>query len=602
MENRQIAAALRELADLLEIAGEDRFRVSAYRRASETIRHEARPLAALAARHQLQSLPGIGPAIGAEITEMLTTGGFAHLEAMRAAFPAVVIALMRVPGIGPKTAATLHARFNLPDLAAYEQAFQSGALTTIKGIGPHREAEILSGLHARIANAGRILLGTGIGIAAQLIADFHARLPDVPLVPIGSLRRWVPTLGDVGLLAATDAPDAALDLFATLPDVLAVVRRDADTIRVRLIDGAEAACITRPAATAGGALLWLTGNTTIGDQPGFQEALAAYTEARGFTLDSSGLRRGGQMIEGDESRAFAALGLPFIPPELRDGGEALETIIRSGVPRLVTLDDIRGDLHTHSVWSDGTGTITEMVAAADERGYTYYGISDHSYSLRIANGLDPERLRQQRAEVDALHSSLTVLCACETEVHSDGHLDLDDTVLATLDYAIASVHSGQRGDRETVTRRTLAAISNPYIDIIAHPTGRMPLHREPMDLDLDAVIEAAVRTETSLEINADFHRLDLDAPHAQHAADAGVIITINSDAHSPAGLNNMRFGVMAARRAWLRPEQILNCWPVEEILARRARRIAGNQIAAKTPGKGSNAEVAEVAERADERK
>ncbi len=575
MENRQIAAAFRELADLLEIAGEDRFRVSAYRRASDTIRHEARPLAELAARHQLQTLPGIGPAIGAEITEMLTTGGFARLDAMREALPAVVIALMRVPGIGPKTAASLHARFNLPDLASYERAFEAGAMKGVKGIGAHREAEILSGLRARIATAGRILLGTGVGIAAKLIADFHDRLPDVPLVPIGGLRRWAPTLGDVDLLAAMDAPTSALDAFAALPDVLQVVRRDADAVRVRLIDGAEAECITRPAATAGGALLWLTGNKAVGDQPGFREALATYAGARGFTLDASGLRRGDQMIEGDEQDAFAALGLPFVPPELREGGEALEAIIASGVPRLVEPDDIRGDLHTHSVWSDGTGTIAEMVAAARERGYAYYGVSDHSYSLRIANGLDPERLRQQRAEVDALHADITVLCASEMEVHSDGRLDLDDAVLATLDYAIASVHSGQRGDRATVTRRTLAAISNPYVDIIAHPTGRILLHREPMDLDLDAVIAEAVRTETSLEINADYHRLDLDAPHAKRAADAGVIITINSDAHGPAGLGNMLFGVMAARRARLTPAQVLNCWPIEEILARRARRIAG---------------------------
>jgi len=575
LENRQIAAAFRELADLLEIAGEDRFRVSAYRRASDTIRHEGRPLADLAARRQLQSLPGIGPAIGAEIAEMLTTGGFARLDAMRAALPLVVIALMRVPGIGPKTAATLHARFNLPDLPAYEQAFQAGALKGVKGIGVHREAEILSGLHARIATAGRILLGTGIGIAARLIADFHAQLPDIPVEPIGSLRRWMPTLGDVDLLAATDAPDAALDCFATLPDVLAVLRRDADAIRVRLIDGAEAECITRPTATAGGALLWLTGSKTTGDQPGFREALAAHAEARGFTLDGTGLRRGARMIEGDERAAFAALGLPFIPPELREDGQVLDRVLRSGVPRLIELADIRGDLHTHSVWSDGTSTIAEMAAAAQERGYSYYGVSDHSYSLRIANGLDAERLRQQRAEVAALHAGITVLCACETEVHSDGHLDLDDDALGALDYAIASVHSGQRGDRATVTRRTLAAIANPYVDIIAHPTGRMPLHREPMDLDLDAVIAEAMRTETSLEINADSHRLDLDAPHARRAAEAGVVITINSDAHNSAGLGNMIFGVMTARRAWIAPEQVLNCWPADEIRARRARRIAG---------------------------
>jgi len=574
LENRQIAAAFRELADLLEIAGEDRFRVSAYRRASDTIRHEARPLAELAAHHQLQSLPGIGPAIGAEITEMLTTGTFARLKAMREALPPVVIALMRVPGIGPKTAATLHARFNLPDLPAYEQAFQAGALKTVKGIGVHREAEILSGLHARIATMGRILLGTGVGIAARLIADFHVLLPDVALEPIGSLRRWMPTLGDVDLLATTDAPDAALDCFAMLPDVLTVVRRDADAIRVRLIDGAEAECITRPMATAGGALLWLTGSKTVGDQPGFREALAALAEKQGFTLNGTGLRRGTRMIGGDERAAFAALGLPFIPPELREDGNVLETILRSGVPRLIELADIRGDLHTHSVWSDGTSTIAEMAAAAQGRGYGYYGVSDHSYSLRIANGLDVARLRQQRAEVAALHTGITVLCACETEVHSDGHLDLDDAALGALDYAIASVHSGQRGDRAIVTRRTLAAIQNPYVDIIAHPTGRMPLHREPMDLDLDAVIAEAVRTETSLEINADSHRLDLDAPHARRAAEAGVVMTINSDAHNVAGLDNMIFGVMTARRAWITPDKALNCWPAEEILARRARRVS----------------------------
>lgn len=574
MENRQIAAAFRELADLMDIAGEDRFRVSAYRRASDTIRRESRPLAELAARHQLQSLPGIGPAIAAEIAEMLTTGQFARLTAMREALPAVVIALMHVPGIGPKTAATLHARFNLPDLESYERAFQAGALKTIKGIGAHREAEILSGLQARIATAGRLLLGTGISIAETLIADFHARLPDVPLLSIGSLRRWAPTLGDVDLLAATDSPDTALDHFAALPDVLETVRRDPDAIRVRLIDGAEAECITRPTATVGGALLWLSGNKSAGDHQGFREALAAYAAERGFTLDSSGLRHGDAMVEGDERAAFAALGLPFIPPELRESGQVLDKVITSGIPRLLELADIRGDLHTHSVWSDGTGTIAEMIAAAQERGYSYYGVSDHSYSLRIANGLDPGRLHQQRAEVEALHPAITALCSCEMEVHSDGRLDLDDAVLATLDYAIASVHSGQRGDRETVTRRTLAAVGNPYVDIIAHPTGRMPLHRAPMDLDLDAVIAEAVQTETSLEINADYHRLDLDAPNAKRAAAAGVILTINSDAHNPAGLGNMLFGVMTARRAWLTPNQILNCWPVEEILARRTRRIA----------------------------
>jgi DNA polymerase (family 10) len=572
LDNRHIAAAFRELADLMDLAGEDRFRVSAYRRASDTIRHESRPLAEMKTLHALQTLPGIGPAIAAEIQEMLTTGRYRRLEEMRAAMPAIVIALMHVPGIGPKTAAQLHATLQLPDLPAYERAFQAGALRGIKGIGARREAEILSGLRARIVNEGRILLGTGVAIAAQLMADFTARLPGVTLTPVGSLRRWSPTLGDVDLLAATDDPDAALDTFAALPDVLRVVAREPDRVRVYLIDGAEAECVTRPPRTAGGALLWLTGDKTTPERLGFREAFAAHATERGFTLDTMGLRRGETFVEGDEQAAFDALGLPFIPPELREGGDALEQIIANGLPRLVGIEDIRGDLHTHTVWSDGNASVAEMAAAARERGYQYYGVSDHSHSLRIANGLDAARLRQQAEEI-AVVADIRVLRACEIEVHNDGHLDLDDSALAALDYAIASVHSGQRGDRAVVTARTLAAIANPYVDIIAHPTGRMPLHREPMDLDFEAVFAEAARTETALEINADSHRLDLDAPLAKQAAAAGVVITINSDAHSTAGLGNMPFGVMTARRAWLTPEQILNCWPGEDILARRARRI-----------------------------
>lgn len=573
MDNRRIAAALHELAELLELAGEDRFRVGAYRRASETVRHEQRPVAELTTLHGLQTIPGVGPAIAADIQELLATGSLARLEQLRQEFPPMLIALMHVPGIGPKTAAVLHHRFNLPDLAAYERAVVAGELRDVKGIGARREADILSGLRARVQTEGRLLLGTGVRVASQLIADVAARLPDVTLTPVGSLRRWAPTLGDVDLLAATDAPEEALDVFSTLPDVLTVIARDVDRVRVRLFDGVEATCITRPVARAGGALLWLTGDKTVGTHRGFRDALAAHADARGFTLDDTGLRHGDRYVEGDERAAFEALDLPFIPPELREG-TAFEAIRADGVPRLIEIADIRGDLHMHTVWSDGTGTVAQMAAAAHARGYAYLGISDHSRSLPIANGLDAERLRQQAEEIAGVQSAIRVLRASEIEVRSDASVDFDTETLSRLDYAIASVHSGQRGDRAIVTGRTLAAIANPYIDIIAHPTGRILLHREQMSLDIDAVINAAIAHTTALEINADYHRLDLDPTYARQAAQAGVILTINSDAHSPDGLDNMIFGSMMARRAWLTPEQVLNCWPAEEILARRARRLA----------------------------
>jgi DNA polymerase (family 10) len=587
LQNREIAALFREYSELLNLAGEDRFRVAAYRRASDTIRHEERPLAELAARRQLQSLSGIGPAISAEIDEILETGTWERLEELRTAMPRVLLELTRVPGLGMKTATALHANLQLPDLAGYEAAIRGGALKGFKGIGARREAEILSGLQARLSNAGRHLLGTGIHAAARLTQQFSARLPAVAMTPIGSIRRWSPTVGDVDFLAATDDPEVTLDAFGQLPDVHHVLHRDADRVRVQLIDGLQAECITRPVSHAGGALLWLTGNrssqqaagstdvSTQAADTGFREALATYAAARGFTLDGTGLRQGDTYVDGDEAVAFAALGLPFIPPELREGGLALDHILRSGVPRLVELMDVRGDLHTHTEWSDGTGTVTEMIAAAAARGYQYYGIADHSQTLKIANGLTPERLHTQRTEIAAAANGIRVLQGCEIEVRSDGSLDLDDATLAALDFAVASVHSGQRGDRSVVTERTLRAMASRYVDIIAHPTGRLILHREPMDIDIDALIAGAIQTQTALEINGDYHRLDLDPPLARKAASAGVVISINSDAHSIDGLTSMLFGVQMARRAWLTPEQVLNCWPVEDILARRARRVSG---------------------------
>lgn len=577
MENRQIAAALHELAELLELSGDEGFRVAAYRRASDTVRRVAEPLAEVAARGELTHLSGVGTGIAADITELLATGHLARLDQLRLALPTALIALTRVPGIGPKTAAALHARLNLPDLPAYADAIQHGALRGMKGIGARREEDILSGLRARMGAAGRLLLGTAYRLYIQLTTDFAIHCPDVAVQPIGSLRRFAPTVGDVDVLATTDDAMRALDAFAALPDVLEVTKRTADTCAVRLIEGGTAEMIVRTPARAGGALLFLTGNKTTDSGSGFREALVTHAAARGFTLDTQGLRRGETWVEGDETAAFAALGLPDIPPELREGADALNTIIAAGLPRLVTLTDVHADLHTHTIYSDGTGSVAEMAAAAAAHGYAFYGISDHSVSLKIAHGLDATRLREQAAEIAVTETPVRLLRSCEVEVLSDGRLDLDTATLAALDYAIASVHSGQRGDRAAVTARTLAAIRNPYVDIIGHPTGRLLLHREPMDLDLDAVIAAAAEAGTALEINADYHRLDLDAPYARRAADAGVILTVNSDAHSPDGLDNMRFGVMTARRAWLPPAALLNCWPADDMLARRARRLSASK-------------------------
>lgn len=559
LSNPRIAALLREYADLLELRGESAFRTLAYRRGADAIAGLDRPAANLSAA-ELQAIEGIGKGISGTIVEISQHGTFGPLDELRQVIPASVIRFTDLPGVGVKTAARLYELLGVATLDALQEAADAGKIAATKGLGARTEQTVRDGLAQLALYAGRHGIGAALPMAEHLLRLLRER--GVPRVSIaGSLRRWADTVGDIDLLAIAADPGALFDIFAALPLVSEVSERGERAIRVILDDGLSAQLGVVNADQWGGTLVaWSSAE-------GHRVALRELADERGlgdpFALPFA-----------EEADFYAALGLPVIPPELREGRGEVAAALAGKLPKLITRDDLRGDFHSHSTWSDGRATIAEMAAAAIERGYAYLGVSDHTHSLTVANGLDETRLRAQWLEIDRLNAELApfrLLKSAEVEIRRDGSLDLPDSVLAELDIVIASLHSGLRGDRATVTGRILQAINNPHVDIIAHPSGRIVGGRGGADYDWDAVFAAAAATGTALEINAAPERLDLTAETARRALDAGVLLTIDCDAHSIANLDLMPFGIGVARRAWATAAQVLNTRSLDDVLAWAAR-------------------------------
>lgn len=553
--NPEIAGLLREYADLLELRGESAFRTQAYRRGAEAIGGLDRPAAGLSAA-ELQGIEGIGKGISLTIVEIARRGTFGPLEELRQVIPASVIRFTDIPGVGVKTAARLYEVLGVATLDDLHDAAEEGRIGQAKGLGARVERTVLDGLAQLAVYAGRRSIGAALPLGTLLVRLLHER--GVARVELsGSLRRWAETVGDINLLAATIDPGPVLDTFAALPPVREVVERREDTIRVTLDNGLEAQLrVTTPARWGSALVAWSS-------TEGHREALRELGQERGI---------GDPFAQSfaEEADLYAALGLPLIPPELREGRGEVAAALAGRLPQLITVADIRGDLHSHSTWSDGDATIAQMAEAAIGRGYAYLSVSDHTHSLVVANGLDEARIRAQWQEIDRLNAELApfrLLKSAEVEIRRDGTLDLPDEVLAGLDLTIASLHSGLRGDRATVTGRLLRAINSPHVDIIAHPSGRIVGGRAGADYDWEAVFAAAVATGTALEINAAPERLDLNDETARRALDAGVTLTIDCDAHSIANLDLLPFGVAVARRAWVTPGRVLNTRPLEEVLA-----------------------------------
>ncbi|HEU5430652.1 MAG TPA: helix-hairpin-helix domain-containing protein [Thermomicrobiales bacterium] len=549
--NAAVATLLDRYGALLAFTGERSFRARAYHNAADAIRSTPEPVADLAAAGRLREIPGIGEGIAQAIGSILATGRFGLLDELAAQYPLSLLELTQVPGVGVKTASRLFHELGVADLVALETAARDGRVRATKGMGAKLEATILAGLEALSRRTGRASIGVALPAAQRLLGDLAAALPSARIAIAGSVRRMEATIGDINLVIAAADRERAMGLAQALPG-FAGAERDGDRLRVALPIGLAADLVFTPPDRFGTTLVEATGN-------------AAHLALLGSPLP----------IAADEAAIYAAHGHPWIPPELRQG--TVEFARAADIPGLVVISDIVGEFHCHSTWSDGGAKIAAMLAAAADRGYRVLAITDHSQSLGVANGLSPERLRLQRDEVDKLDGTdgVRLLQGAEVEVSRDGRLDYANDVLARLDIVVASLHSGLRQPQAQLTNRLLGVLANSNVDIIAHPSGRLIERREGGDFDWPRVFAAATQSGTALEINADPARLDLDDRRAAAALAAGCLLTINCDAHHPDGFGSMKYGIAVARRAWARPDDILNCWPVaktEAWLRERGRR------------------------------
>lgn len=572
MTNREIAEIFSSIGDIMDILGENRFKVLAYRRAAENIMSLGQDLRSFWRAGTLQEISGIGQAIAEKIDELFSTGRLEFYERLQEQVPAGVVSLLQIPDVGPKTVKLLWEELGVQSVTDLEAAARAGRLRTLRGLGARSEAKILAGIEILNRRSDRISLGTAWPVAAELLEGVRTTCSEVQEVAVaGSLRRMRATIGDIDLLAASEAPASVMRAFVALPAVAEVILSGPTKTSVRLHNGLQADLRVLEPDRWGTALQYFSGSQA------HNVRLRELAVKRGLSLSEYSFKRedGSEILCRDEAQVYETLGLPWIPPELREDQGEIQAALAGELPDLVEREAIRGDLHVHTDWSDGTSTLAEMAEAARELGYEYLVISDHSQSLGIARGLTAERQREQRAEIDALNerwNDFRLLQGCELEIKADGSLDLPDDVLARLDLVVASLHTSQRQDQEQITRRMLNAVTNPYVDVIGHPSGRILGQREESAVDLDAVIDTAATTGTALEVNSTPSRLDLDDVHVRRAIGLGVKIAINSDAHHPDGLDNLAYGVATARRGWATAADVLNTMTLDELLAWKGAR------------------------------
>ncbi len=558
MANRELVNIFTEIADLLEIKGEDAFRVNAYRKAARALDGLTEDVADLLAGGRLKDVPGIGKGTLEKITQFLTAGRIDLHEELLASIPEGLPALLQIPGLGPKKVQAAWRKLGVEGIEDLKRVIASGELAALSGFGAKSVENIRAGIEFLERSAGRTPLGVAWPMATELVEALKAAAKVRTVEIAGSLRRGRETIGDVDLLCSGDDGARIIAAFTSL-EAVAEVRAAGETKATVLVDTPEGDALqvdlrVVPAESFGAALQYFTGSKE------HNVRLRELAARKGWKLNEYGLFDGEKAIAGrDEAGIYARLGLPLIPPELREDRGEIENA--AALPVLIETGDIRGDLHMHSTHSDGRNTIEEMVAAARQRGYEYIAICDHSKTEVIANGMSADRLLRQIEEIRTLNKRLkgiTVLAGCECDILGDGSLDFPDEVLAECDLVVASIHMGMGQDRARVTGRTIRAMENPYVTIIGHPTGRLLGEREAMDLDMDAVFRAAADTHTALELSASWHRLDLKDTHARQAAAAGVMMAINTDAHRIEQLDYMPYGVRTARRGWVTKESVLN--------------------------------------------
>lgn len=563
MDNRAIAQVLGEIADLLEIKGDNAFKIRAYRSASETIAAWPEAVSRLD-DPQLRGIPGIGKDLAARIRELAESGTSSYYADLLAQFPRTILDLLRLQGVGPKTVALLYTALNISSVETLAEAARDGRLRSLKGMGPKKEALILKAIEEREKDVGRHLLADTATVSAELVDYLRERAPAIDFIPVGSVRRGCETCGDIDILAVGGEP-ALMDVLLQHPRVERVLGHGETKSSVRLQGGYQADLRLVPTESRGAAMQYFTGSKA------HNIVLRDRAVGRGLKLNEYGLfnLEDDRPVAGEtEEGIYAALGLPWIEPELRENRGEFEAASQGALPQLVTLADLRGDLHMHTTATDGRDDLDSMAAAAQRLGHEYIAVTDHSKAMAMSNGLDERRLLEHAARIRALnerYDGLTLLAGVECDILADGTLDLAHDCLAELDWVVASVHSHFGQEESQMTDRLLRAIECPWVDVLGHPTGRLLLKREPVRVNMDVLTAAAARFGVALEVNAQTARLDLSDSHARLARERGVRLVISTDAHSVQALNNLRWGVRTARRAWATPMDVLNTRSLTEL-------------------------------------
>jgi len=567
MNNKQLADTFTLIANLLEIKGEVIYVTLAYRKASESLLALPRDAKEFWKEGKLREIPGVGKAIAEKIDELLSAGKLEFLEKLKKEIPEELASWLAVPSLGPKKVGMIWTTLGITSLSQLESAAKAGKLRGLPGMGAKSESAILEGIASLSRRSGRMSVGKAYPLAQEIIAQLKKVKGVVAAEPAGSLRRMRSTVGDLDILVAAKDSSAVMEAFTNLPNVSRVLGKGEFKSSVEFGDGVRAQVWVHPPQEFGTALQYATGSKDHNVQ------LRQIALDKGLSLSDHSFKKmkgKGEIFCATEEEVYKTLGLPWIPPELREDRGEVQAAKANKLPKLIEVRDIKSNLHMHSTYSDGKLSMTDMAKAAIKRGLKLIVFSDHSVSLGVANGLSIERHKQQAAEIKKIQKQLgdeiVILHSSEVEIKANGSLDYPDDFLSSLDLVVASLHSSLRQPREKITERLLKAVNNPHVDIIGHPTGREIPDREGADLDMEVILQAAAKSGVAMEISASPYRLDLDDMHARRAKELGVLLSINTDAHSEADLDMLHYGVAIARRAWATKEDVINCWSTDKLL------------------------------------
>jgi len=557
MKNKEVAKIFNEIADLLELKGENPFRVRAYRRAALNMEGLAKSIEDLS-HDEVLNIPGIGRDLAGKIEEYIKTGIIQAYEELKHAIPGGLSTLLSVPGLGPKTSKLLYEKLKITNIDELEKSALEHKLAGLPGIKEKTEDNILKGIEMLKRGRERQPLGKVLPIANEILGHLKKNAPVSKIDLAGSLRRWKDTIKDIDILTTSDNPKEVMSVFVHLPNVKDILMHGPTKSSIITDQNLQVDLRVVEKGSYGAALAYFTGSREHNIR------LREMAIKKGLKLNEYGIFRekDNKLLGGEtEEDVYAILGLPYIQPELREDQGEIEAALSGTLPSLITLKDIKGDLHVHSRWSDGSHSFEELVEAARKHGYSYFALTDHSRGLAVARGLTIERLMDQKKEIDALNSKLEgfrILQSTEVDIRSDGALDFPDDVLEKLDLVVASIHSGFKQSAQQLTGRMVAAMKNPYVSIIGHPSGRLIGEREAYELDMEKVLKTAKETGTAFEINSYPLRLDLTDTFARRAKDMGIPIVISTDTHTIDQLDYMSYGVSIARRAWLEKSDVVN--------------------------------------------